>query len=89
MTIIKSNKPTISKDMETLYSNKNKDLKVSGISLPQQWINLDKDKLIKQAQLAISKLSKSANLDLTAQELGFKNSKHLIEICFNYILKKQ
>jgi hypothetical protein len=75
--------------METLYSNKNENLKISGIFLPQNWINLDKDKLTKQARNAISELSQSTNLDLTAQELGFINSKHLIEICFDYILKKQ
>jgi hypothetical protein len=75
--------------METLYSNKNKNLKISGLFLPQNWINLDKDKLIKQARIAVYKLSQSTNLDVTAQELGFINSKHLIEICFDYILKKQ
>jgi len=84
-----SNKKLISKSstLETLYSNKKQDPIIIGIQLPSQWIYFNKVELEKQARVAISKMSQSTNLELTAQELGFKNIKHFIEICFNYILK--
>jgi len=73
--------------LETLYPNKNNEQIISGIELPNQWITLNKLELEKRARDAIFKMSQSTDLVLTAQNLGFKNTKHFIEICFNYILK--
>ena len=82
-----SSKTNTNNNLETLYSNNLENNVIHGVEIPQNWIYLSNDELKIQARFSILELSRSSNPNFKAKELGFKNSKHLIEICFNYILK--
>jgi len=72
---------------ETLYTNKNVMETIDGVILPAQWNDLNHEDLKKQARIAVKELSISSNQDFKAKQLGFVDAKHLIKICFDYILK--
>jgi hypothetical protein len=82
-------KPTAStNNLEVIYSNTpKKNYITTGIELPKDWINFSNDEIKNQARKSILKLSRSSNAELKAKELGFRNTEHLMELCFDYILK--
>ncbi len=87
----KKNKTSLSNcnkvEKELLYTNIKKNEIIEGSILPKKWQALNKTELINEAKTAIIKVSKSSNPTIKAKELGFSNVEHLIELCFNYILK--
>ena len=76
-----------SKEIETLYSSRKTETVIQGIEIPKKWSNLNTEELRNEAKNAILALSKSSNSDFKAKELGFKDAKHLLDLCFDYILK--
>ncbi len=77
----------ISMETETLYSSRKQHKIIEGIELPKNWKNFSTDELRNQARNAILELSRSSNSDFKAKELGFNNAKHLMDLCFDFILK--
>lgn len=73
---------TLSNDEKMLQ-----DIEINGEELPYSWCNYNTTDLIEQAKKALVLLAKSENSEKKAKELGFTNSEHLLEVCFNYILK--
>lgn len=74
-------------ETEVLYSSRKQNSVIEGIELPKNWSNFSKEELITQAKNAILELSKTSNSDLKAKDLGFKDAKHLMDLCFDFILK--
>ncbi len=77
----------VSRETETLYSNTKQHNIIEGIELPKNWTNFSNDELKTQARNAILELSKSSNSDFKAKKMGFNNAEHLMQICFDFILK--
>ena len=84
----------LSIEIQTLYSSlkkqsilKGKQSILKGIELPENWSILSSDELKNEARKAILEMSRSTNSDFKAKELGFKNAKHLMDLCFDFILK--
>ena len=73
--------------MKTLYSSNKETTIIDGIEMPEEWIKLTSTELKKQANTAIIDLSNTTNPDFIAKKHGFKDAKHLTDLCFNYILK--
>ena len=73
--------------MKTLYSNKKQETIINATLLPQKWIHLDREELRAKAKSAVLEISKNPNSELKAKALGFNNAKHLIDLCFDFILK--
>jgi len=73
--------------MEVLYSSNKQNTIIEGVELPNNWSNFSDDELRSQAKKAILELSKTLNSDFKAKELGFKDAKHLMDLCFDFILK--
>jgi hypothetical protein len=74
-------------NLETLYSNNLENNVIQGVEIPQSWMSLNNDELKARARLSILELSRSSNSDFKAKELGFNNAKHLMDLCFDFILK--
>ena len=74
-------------ETEILYSSRKQNTIIKGVELPEKWSNFSSDELINQAKNAILELSKTSNSDFKAKELGFKDAKHLMDLCFDFILK--
>lgn len=70
-----------------LYSSLKQNSIIEGIELPINWEKLNPEELKLKARESILELSNSSNSDFKAQKLGFKNAKHLMDLCFDYILK--
>ncbi len=90
MNLFKKNKNKqidVSMETEILYSSRKQHKIIEGIELPKNWSNFNNDELKTQARNAISELSKSSNSDYKAKKLGFNNAEHLMQICFDFILK--
>jgi len=85
-TIDQSN-ADISRETEILYSSRQQQTVIKGIELPKGWSNFSSDELRNQAKNAILELSRSSNSDFKAKELGFNDAKHLMDLCFDFILK--
>ncbi len=77
----------VSRETETLYSSRKQNTVIEGIELPNGWFNFNSDELRIHAKNAILELSRSSNSDFKAKELGFVNAKHLMDLCFDFILK--
>lgn len=75
------------KETEVLYTSFDKNLIIEGIELPENWEPLSKVEIKNKARQSILELSISSDSDLKAKELGFKNAEHLMQLCFDYILK--
>ena len=76
----------VTRETKILYTSHNHNI-IEGIELPKNWSNFSNDELKTQARNAISELSKSSNSDYKAKKMGFNNAEHLMQICFDFILK--
>ena len=76
----------VTRETEILYTSHNHNI-IEGIELPKNWANFSNDELKTQARNAILELSKSSNSDFKAKKMGFNDAAHLIQICFDFILK--
>lgn len=85
--IFKKNEEFFSKiETDVLYSNQSSTI-IEGIELPKNWKTLNHSEMKNKARQSILELSRSSNSDFKAKELGFKNAEHLMQLCFDYILK--
>ncbi|HIP34114.1 MAG TPA: hypothetical protein EYG89_05265 [Bacteroidia bacterium] len=74
-------------ETEILYTNILKSEVIEGIDFPLKWQDFSDKELVAKARYAIVELSETSNQDFRARELGFHDAKHLINFCFNYVLK--
>ena len=72
---------------ETLYSSHKKMVIIEGVELPKKWIDFNHTQLKEEARKAMLELSRNSNSDFKAKQIGFNDAKHLIKICFGFILK--